>query len=162
MGRYAKILDYCWSFAVFFLDNFFLVEQLNPTLLTASNRLMNGPGTGVAIVGISLLISDVILPVPSSLVMIANGALFGIVPGTLLSVIGSLGAALVGFFIGRRGSSFLIRFVPVKEQSRANRLLAKWGLFVIISFYSPSCHFEAVEPALSEAEQAEKSLRCNN
>ena len=39
-----------------------------------------------AAVGQVLLIGDVLLPVPSTLVMMAHGALFGVVPGTLLSL----------------------------------------------------------------------------
>src|SRR5215211_6626130 len=50
-----------------------------------------------------LLVVDVVLPVPSNLVMIAHGALFGVAIGTFLSLVGSIGAALVGFAIGQRG-----------------------------------------------------------
>ena len=52
--------------------------------------------------------------------------------GAGLSLIGSLGAALVGFFIGRHGEQVLARFVPSEERSRANRMLDEWGVLAII------------------------------
>jgi uncharacterized membrane protein YdjX (TVP38/TMEM64 family) len=116
----------------FFLGTFLLVEQLNLSFLTDPHAALNARSVSAALAGIGLLIADVILPVPSSLVMIANGALFGFALGTFLSLIGNLGAALTGFFIGRRGEPLLARFVPPEEHIRANHLLAKWGLLAII------------------------------
>jgi uncharacterized membrane protein YdjX (TVP38/TMEM64 family) len=59
--------------------------------------------------------------------MVANGALFGVIGGTLLSVGGSTGAALIGFSIGRRGGPLMARLVPPKERARADHLLSRWG-----------------------------------
>ncbi len=117
---------------LFFLAIFLLIERLNPALLTDTHSLMNARDLSAALTGIGLLVADIILPVPSSLVMIANGALFGLAWGTFLSLVGNLGAALTGFFIGRRGELLLARFVPPKERNRANDLLAEWGLLAII------------------------------
>ncbi len=75
---------------------------------------------------------DVALSVPSSLVMVAHGAHLGVVIGTVLSVVGSTGAALVGFALGRRGGPLLARLVPPEERTRADRLLARWGTLAII------------------------------
>src|SRR5436190_208419 len=58
-------------------------------------------GPLAAITGVALLIADVFLPIPSSLVMIAHGALFGTAIGALLSPTGSVASALVGFALGR-------------------------------------------------------------
>jgi uncharacterized membrane protein YdjX (TVP38/TMEM64 family) len=70
--------------------------------------------------------------VPSSTLMIAHGALFGVVGGTLLSLAGSMGAAVVGFALGRRGGALLARFVPYEERARADRMLARWGALAIV------------------------------
>jgi uncharacterized membrane protein YdjX (TVP38/TMEM64 family) len=78
------------------------------------------------------LVADVALPVPSSLVMIAHGALFGVVIGTLLSLVGSTGAALAGFAIGRRSGPLLARLVPVEELVQADCLLIRGGMLAII------------------------------
>lgn len=117
---------------LFFLAAFLIVEGLNLNLLDEPSTLMEARGIGAALAGVGLLVVDVLLPVPSSLVMMTNGALFGIPFGTLLSLAGALGAALVGFAIGRRGGNLLARFVPPRERARADRLLQQWGVLAII------------------------------
>ena len=117
---------------LFFLGSFLIVEQLNLPLLANPHHRMASSSISAALIGITLLMVDVFLPVPSSLVMIANGALFGVVLGTILSLVGNLGAAFTGFFLGRLGGPLLTRFVSLEQRKRANRLLQKWGLLAII------------------------------
>lgn len=64
--------------------------------------------------------------------MVAHGALFGVFAGTLLSLLGSTGAAVFGFWIGRRGGKLLERLVTAEERDRTNRLLEQWGTLAII------------------------------
>jgi len=111
---------------------FLIVEALGIPLLSDPTPWMKHGGVIAAALGVGLLIADVLLPVPSSLVMVAHGALFGVVVGTLLSLSGSVGAALFGFAIGRRGGKFLDRVVTPADRSRANYLLARWGALAII------------------------------
>jgi uncharacterized membrane protein YdjX (TVP38/TMEM64 family) len=115
-----------------FLILFFIVEALGVPLLTDPTPWMKHGGILAASLGVGLLIADVLLPVPSSLVMVAHGALFGVVIGTLLSLIGSVGAALFGFAIGRRGGKLLERLVSAEERARADQLLRRWGVLAII------------------------------
>lgn len=116
----------------FFLALFFLVQALGVPLLIDPRPWLNQGGLGAATLGVALLVVDVLLPVPSSLVMVAHGALFGVLPGTLLSLFGSTGAAVVGFWIGRRGGQFLERLVPPEERKRASHLVERWGLLAIV------------------------------
>lgn len=129
MKRYLLIMAVMMAF---FLILFFIVEALGVSLLSDPTPWMKHGGILAAALGVGLLIADVLLPVPSSLVMVAHGALFGVVLGTLLSLLGSVGAALFGFAIGRRGGKFLERVVTPAERSRANYLLSRWGALAII------------------------------
>jgi len=129
MKRYLLIVA---SMITFFLMLFFLVEALGVPLLADPTPWMKHAGVVAAIIGVSLLIADVLLPVPSSLVMVAHGALFGVVTGTFLSLLGSVGAALFGFAIGRRGGPLLRRIVTPEERARADRMLARWGTLAVI------------------------------
>jgi uncharacterized membrane protein YdjX (TVP38/TMEM64 family) len=127
-----------WSVAIlmlgFFLILFLVVEALRVPVLTDPSGWLQRGGALAAVVGVGLLIADIVLPVPSSLVMIAHGALFGVVAGTLLSLVGSLGATMAGFAIGRRGGPLLDRLVPAEERGRADLLLARWGaLFIVVT-----------------------------
>jgi uncharacterized membrane protein YdjX (TVP38/TMEM64 family) len=115
-----------------FLLLFLVVEALGVPLLTDPAPWLSQGGALAAAVGVGLLVADVLLPVPSSLVMVAHGALFGVVGGTLLSLLGSVGAALFGFAIGRRGGRLMERLVTPAERERADRLLKRWGALAII------------------------------
>jgi uncharacterized membrane protein YdjX (TVP38/TMEM64 family) len=127
--RYLLIMA---ALMAFFMAFFFVVEALGVPLLSDPTPWMKHGGVLAAGLGVGLLIGDVLLPVPSSLVMVAHGALFGVVVGTLLSLLGGVGAALLGFAIGRRGGKFLERVVTPAERSRANYLLERWGALAII------------------------------
>ena len=116
----------------FFLSLFFLVEALGIPLLIEPTPWLNRGGVLAAVLGVSLLIADVLLPVPSSLLMVAHGALFGVFGGTLLSLVGSLGASLFGFWLGRRGGRLLERLVTPAERERADDMLKRWGTLAII------------------------------
>lgn len=132
-GRAPKryVLAAAAVFALF-LTLFLLVEAWGVPFLTDPTPGVGAAGAAGAVLGVSLLVVDVALPVPSSLVMIAHGAVFGVGIGALLSLAGSTGATLLGFWLGRRGGSLLARFVSPQEQEAADRLLQRWGALAII------------------------------
>ena len=111
---------------------FLIVEALGVPLLSDPTPWMKHGGVLAATIGVGLLIADVVLPVPSSIVMVAHGALFGVLWGTMLSLLGSVGAAVFGFAIGRRGGALLERVVTPAERARASDILARWGTLAII------------------------------
>lgn len=129
MKRYWLVVG---AMLTVFLILFGLVEWLQVPLLTDPSGWMNRGGVVAALVGVALLIADVVLPVPSSLVMIAHGALFGVALGTLLSLIGSVGAALTGFALGRRGGVWLERIVSPEERAKVEQMLERWGALAIV------------------------------
>ena len=129
MKRYWAIVGAMFAFL---LGLFLLVEVTDVPLLMDPSPWLNSRSILVALLGTGLLVVDVVLPVPSSLVMVAHGALFGVVGGTLLSVGGSMGAALVGFSLGRRGGTLLARLVPPEERARADHILSRWGVLAIV------------------------------
>jgi uncharacterized membrane protein YdjX (TVP38/TMEM64 family) len=117
---------------VFFTILFVIVEALGVPLLSDPTPWMKHGGILAASIGVGLLIADVVLPVPSSIVMVAHGALFGVLWGTTLSLVGSVGAAVFGFAIGRRGGKLLERAVTPAERERASSILERWGTLAII------------------------------
>jgi uncharacterized membrane protein YdjX (TVP38/TMEM64 family) len=110
-----------------FLAGFGIAEALGVPLFT--DPMPAGPLAGVT--GVALLIADVVLPVPSSVIMIAHGALFGVATGSILSLLGTLGCSLAGFGIGRAGREKVRRYVTDAEYARAARLLDRWGMVAI-------------------------------
>ena len=127
--------SYAWlmlGMCVLFLALFGVVEALHVPLLTDPRPWLGGSKLLAAGVGVGLLVADVLLPVPASLVMVAHGALFGVVAGTLLSLLGSLGAAAFGFYLGRAGSPLLGKVVPEGERQRGDALLRDWGSLAVV------------------------------
>lgn len=85
-----------------------------------------------ALIGVSLLVLDVFLPVPSSIIMLAHGALFGVAIGTALSTVGALGATLFGHWVGQTGAGAFRRFLSEDELARARSLFERWGTAAIL------------------------------
>jgi uncharacterized membrane protein YdjX (TVP38/TMEM64 family) len=81
-----------------------------------------------ALLGVGLLTADVILPVASSAVMFAHGRLFGVLVGALLSLAGSLGAAWLGWLLGRAGG----RWAEKQGQSKVTGLVSQWGILAVV------------------------------
>ncbi len=59
-----------------------------------------GPGAAAVVVG--LLVADLVLPIPSSLVMVLSGAAFGVTGGAVVALVGSIGGEWLGFELARR------------------------------------------------------------
>ena len=116
----------------FFLATFLVGEAAGIPLLEDPTPWLERAGWLSAVIGVSLLALDVVLPIPSNVIMIAHGALFGTLVGTLLSLAGSMAAAAAGFWIGRRGGRLLTLVVPAEERTRANATLERWGVLAIV------------------------------
>ena len=85
-----------------------------------------------SLVSYLVLSSDILLPVPSSILMFVNGAVLGIFLGALLSLISALTSSLIGYFIGKRLTKFTNRFFQSKETNTAKKLLHQYGWVAII------------------------------
>lgn len=131
----AGMLVRWWSLAVAIactlLVLFFVVSSAGVAVLSDPSPAMGGARPVAAGVGVLLLASDVVLPVPSSLIMAANGALFGAFAGMLLSLAGSLASALIGFGLGRAGNRLVRWAVSQDEHDRAGAMLERWGVVAI-------------------------------
>lgn len=118
--------------ATLVLITFLVVEALEVPVLTDPSDYFEDAGIIGATVSVGLLLVDVFVPIPSSVVMIGNGAMFGVAGGALLTLAGAVGGAMVGFLVGRRGAGLIRRFVSQAEQRRADALIERWGLLAIV------------------------------
>ena len=85
-----------------------------------------------------MLASDVLLPIPSSLVSTACGFLLGAVPGVVTSWLGMTIGSLVGYFLGRRPARAVTRkFVGDSEIERASSAWQRWGDWTVVICRSP-------------------------
>jgi uncharacterized membrane protein YdjX (TVP38/TMEM64 family) len=125
MRRYLMVAT---GMLVVLLLMFLAVEAAGVPIRTDPSPWLSAGTVGVATLGVGLLVADVVLPVPSSVVMLAHGAVFGVTVGTTVSTVGAVGAAVVAFWIGRRGGPLLDRLVTAAERDRADRLIGRWGV----------------------------------
>lgn len=126
-----SIAIFSFLLIVFFLVLFFVANTIGLGFEKTVEWMKTEGAVWAALIGILLLIFDFFLPVPSSLVMIYNGMLFGPFWGAILSLIGGLGASFTGYYAGKSGKKFLLRFIPQVEIERSERFFSKWGLPVI-------------------------------
>jgi uncharacterized membrane protein YdjX (TVP38/TMEM64 family) len=111
---------------------FGLAQLLEVPLLSDESPDLGRAGAGAGAASFALLTGDVVLPVPSSALMILNGSLFGPAGGALLSLAGSEAAALLGFAIGRRGGPALARFASPAAREHVAQIVQQRGALAIV------------------------------
>lgn len=114
-----------------FLVVYLLVEAFHVPLLTEVSPLSRAT-YATALLGVGLLTADALLPVPSSLVMVALGALFGFAAGSALSLVGNVTGFLFAYWLGSRSSPLVQRLVSNQELDRGSRVLRRWGVMALI------------------------------
>lgn len=129
MRRYSLLVLFL---CLFFLAAFLVGSALRLPYLTGIDWIQGHALTSAAVIVNALLVADVVLPVPSSLLMIANGALLGLVPGGLASLVSTSLGGLVAFWLGRRGAPWLMRRISMEERARAERFFRDWGAMAVM------------------------------
>lgn len=111
---------------------FVAVEWAGVPLLVDPRASLRTVSVLAAVIGVGLLVADAVLPVPSSVVMVALGATFGAAVGTLLSVVGSVGGFAVGYLLGRRSRPVLRSAVDGRDVLRGAAMLRRWGMLAVV------------------------------
>ena len=114
------------------LGLFALAELLQIPVLTPGNFVLPTEPVPVACAIVGLLVLDVVLPVPSGLVMLAAGHQFGVLVGTSLVCLGALLGAVFAWELGRLGGRRLEKVVTVQERKKITRALNRWGMMFIV------------------------------
>ena len=84
------------------------------------------------IISFSLLTSDIVLPIPSSLIMILNGKVLGCFWGTILSLTSGVLSSSIGYYLGKISNPILDKIFTEKEKKEGNRLFNNFGNNAII------------------------------
>lgn len=80
-----------------------------------------------ALLSFFFLTADIILPVPSSLVMILNGEVLGFAVGAALSLVSGVLSSCIGFYLGRKSNPLINKFFSPKDREISDRLFHKFG-----------------------------------
>lgn len=93
---------------------------------------IEGTGPWAWAAGIGLLVSDLLLPVPGTVIMSALGLIYGTWAGGLLASLGSMLAGLVGYGVGRIiGERGARRLLGDKDFEKGRLLFARGGGWMI-------------------------------
>jgi len=111
-----------------------LIEDVLGIPLEANARAwIENPGTSGAAAVVALLALDVFLPIPSSVIMVLSGALFGVVPGATLALVGSIAGEWLGFELVRRyGQPMATALIGENEVPKFDRFFDRHGVMAII------------------------------
>lgn len=112
---------------------FVVVEAVGVPLLVDPREALTGRAAAAGLIGIALLVADIALPVPSSVVMVALGAELGPVLGSVCAVFGTAAAGWLAFGVGRVAGPSLLARIPADERARADELLARWGVVALLA-----------------------------
>jgi uncharacterized membrane protein YdjX (TVP38/TMEM64 family) len=93
-----------------------------------------------------MIIQAIAIPIPSELVLIAGGLAFGFPFGWLVGALGSIVAAVLGFYIAQKGGrSLAVKLVGEKGISFADNWFNRWGAWaILLGRFMPFVPFDAI------------------
>lgn len=96
-----------------------------------------------------MAIQGLIVPIPSEVVLLATGMIWGWFFGGIMGIIGSMAASLLCFYISRKGGRPLAeKFVGESGLAMADRLINKYGVkAIIILRFIPIISFDLISYA---------------
>ncbi|MCB9245452.1 MAG: VTT domain-containing protein [Flavobacteriales bacterium] len=122
MKRLALILLFA---CVFILTTFFLFADFEAYV----EHTLSGEHPTLIYICLSgiFLFSDILFPIPSSLIMLLNGKVLGVLGGGLLSWFAGFTSSWIGFILGRKSSRYVDRFFSEEEIRQGNAFYERYG-----------------------------------
>lgn len=115
------------------LSKLLMENVLGIDLSALVTRSAGGPGFSTIAVVFTLLAVDILLPVPSSLIMILSGSLLGVFWGSVVSLAGSVGGQVLGYELARRyGRAAAARLIGDQDLRGMSALMARHGAAVVV------------------------------
>jgi len=100
--------------------------------LEGSIRWLEGTGSWAWAAGIGLLASDIVLPVPGTVISSALGYIYGTFVGGVVATVGLVAAGLLGYGAGRCfGGRFARKILGDRDFEKGERLFAKGGGWIV-------------------------------
>lgn len=96
-----------------------------------------------------MAIQGLLIPIPSEIVLLATGMIWGIYAGAIMGIIGSMAAGLLCFYISKKGGRPLAeKFVGKKAINTADNFIEKYGIWaILISRMLPFIAFDPISYA---------------
>ncbi|MFW9898691.1 MAG: TVP38/TMEM64 family protein [Candidatus Thorarchaeota archaeon] len=104
---------------------------------------------GILLFIIIMAIQGLLVPIPSEIVLLAAGMIWGFFIGGIMGIIGSMAAGLLCFYVSRKGGRPLAeKFVGESALNMADALIQKYGTgAIIIARFLPFVAFDPISYA---------------
>jgi uncharacterized membrane protein YdjX (TVP38/TMEM64 family) len=114
------------------LSKLLIENVLGISMAALCERWVTHAGTRSGTAIVILLAADLFLPIPSSIIMVLSGAAFGVLWGSLLSFVGSVGGEWLGFELVRRYGRRASRLIVSDEEIvNLERVFERHGMAVV-------------------------------
>ncbi len=120
------------AFLILFLLMFLVFEMTGIFTINTAEKWIKEAGPLAGFVIVLLLVSDLVTPVPSSILMTFSGSLYGIWGGTFFSTVGSVGASVIGFLLGRFGKEGVSKIITRDDLRSMDGWFYRWGEGILI------------------------------
>ncbi len=98
------------------------------------NPIHNLGFLGILLFIVIMGIQGLLIPIPSEILLLATGIIWGLIGGGIMGVIGSMAAALLCFYISKKGGRPLAKkFVGEKAINLADNFIHKYGMGAIVT-----------------------------
>ncbi|MFX1496103.1 MAG: TVP38/TMEM64 family protein [Promethearchaeota archaeon] len=101
---------------------------------------------GILLFIIIMAVQGLLIPIPSEIILLATGIIWGLIGGGIMGIIGSMSAAILCYYISKRGGRPLAKkFVGEKAINLADNFIHKYGMgAIIIARFLPVIPFDAI------------------
>jgi uncharacterized membrane protein YdjX (TVP38/TMEM64 family) len=129
-----------------FVDNTILLKIVVDWFV---NPIYNLQIFGIILFLIVMAIQGLLIPIPSEIVLLSTGMIWGWLGGGIMGIIGSIGAASLCYYISRRGGRPLAeKFVGTSALNMADDFIHKYGLWaIIVARFLPFLAFDPISYA---------------
>ena len=134
MGLKLKSVKLFLGVFIFFLITYLFFDLLFNISSKSELYIKSLPSTlGTASIIILLLIADILLPIPASIVMVLSGMLFGGFLGGLIALTGSLAGSIINFQMSRKlGRDRVKKWMGDREYNNLSMIMSKYGAYIVI------------------------------
>ena len=122
-------------FAAIVLISFFMWGDTLMAIFSGEGAIawLKGYGAWAWLVTIMLLISDLFLPLPATIIMSAAGYLYGALFGSLISIAGSFASGSLGYWLCRSfGESAAKKILGAEDYERGTKISRSSGSWIVV------------------------------
>ena len=130
----------------YFVDNKFLYTLVINWFV---NPIYELGFLGIILFILIMAIQGLLMPIPSELVLLATGMIWGVIGGGIFGIIGSMAAAILCFYLSKKGGRPLAeKFVGKNAITMADHFIHNYGMSaIIIARFLPFIAFDPISYA---------------